>query len=110
MIIIQIYLEVYGYFKKMNWIDMIHINIDFNDDNIIDSFEFKDKITGQTGNNRTRNVEMMVLMKYLSNFWRVIGISLINYEMIIKEMIIQVFVCWFINCLFAVLYVFHTVL
>ena len=53
---------------------MIHINIDFDDDNIIDSFEFKDKITGQTGNNGTSNVELMVLMKYLSNFWRVIGI------------------------------------
>ena len=89
---------------------MIHINIDFDDDNIIDSFEFKDKITGQTGNNVTSNVELMVLKKYLSNFWRVIGISLINYEMIIKEMIIQVFLCWIINCLFAVLYLFRIVL
>ena len=26
--------------------------------------------TGQTGNNGTKNVEIMVKLKYLSNFWR----------------------------------------
>ena len=55
-------------------------------DNIIDfpadnhnsiSFKFKEKITGQTGNDGTKDVEIMVPLKYLSNFWRSLEISLI---------------------------------
>ena len=37
-------------------------------------------MTGQTGNNRTKNVEIMVPLKYLSNFWRTLEMSLINCE------------------------------
>ena len=48
----------------------------FTNNNLTDSFNFKVKITGQTGDNRTRNVEIMVPLKYLSNFWR----TLINCE------------------------------
>ena len=33
-----------------------------------DSFNLKVKLTSQTGNNGTRNVEIMVQLKYLSNF------------------------------------------
>ena len=36
--------------------------------NLTDSFNFKLKITGQTGNGGTKNVEIMVPLKYLSNF------------------------------------------
>ena len=36
--------------------------------NLTDSFNFKLKITGQTGNSGTKNVEIMVPLKYLSNF------------------------------------------
>ena len=42
----------------------------FSEDNITDSFKFKAKITGQTGNNGRKDVEIMVSLKYLSNFWR----------------------------------------
>ena len=38
------------------------------------------KITDQAGNNGTKKVEIMVSLKHLSNFWRTLGISLINYE------------------------------
>ena len=44
--------------------------VDFNGANATDSFNFKRKITGQTNNNGITNVEIMVLLKYLSNFWR----------------------------------------
>ena len=39
------------------------------------------KITGKTGNDgRIDNVEIMVLLKYFSNFWRTLEMSLINCE------------------------------
>ena len=55
--------------------------VDFNGANATDSFNFKTKITGQTGNNgRTDNVEIMVPLKYLSNFWITLEMPLINCE------------------------------
>ena len=44
------------------------------------SFKFKQKITGVTGDNGTKKVEVMVSLKYLSNFRRIIEVLLINYE------------------------------
>ena len=53
----------------------------FNGANTTDSFLFKIKITGQTENNgRIDNVEIMVPLKYLSNFWRTLEMPLINCE------------------------------
>ena len=49
-------------------------------ENNTDSFKFKAKITGQTGNDGTKDVEIMVLLKYLSNFWRTLERPLINCE------------------------------
>ena len=37
-------------------------------------------MTGQTGDNRTKVLEIMVPLKYLSNFWRTLQIPLINCE------------------------------
>ena len=43
--------------------------VDFNAANATtNSFKVKEKITGETGNNGTKNVEIMVPLKYLSNF------------------------------------------
>ena len=36
------------------------------------SFKFKQKITGQTVNNETKDVETMIPLKYLSNFWKTV--------------------------------------
>ena len=36
----------------------------------IDSFKLKEQIIGQTGANGTKDVEIMVPLKYLSSFWR----------------------------------------
>ena len=52
----------------------------FAEDNTTDSFKFKAKITGQTGNDGTKDVEIMVPLKYLSNFWRTLEMRLINCE------------------------------
>ena len=40
----------------------------FDVNNVTDSFNFKVKITGQTGNDGTKDVEIIVPLKYLSNF------------------------------------------
>ena len=50
----------------------------FAEGNTTDSFKFKAKITGQTGNDRTKDVEIMVPLKYLSNFWRTLEMPLVN--------------------------------
>ena len=52
----------------------------FTENNTTDSFKFKAKITGQTGNNGTKIVEIMVPLKYLGNFWRTLEMPLINCE------------------------------
>ena len=52
----------------------------FAENNTTDSFKFKAKITDQTGNDRTKDVEIMVPLKYLSNFWRTLEMPLINCE------------------------------
>ena len=48
--------------------------------NTTDSFKFKAKITGQTEDDGTKDVEIIVLLKYLSNFWRTLEMPLINCE------------------------------
>ena len=52
-------------------------------DNLVDSESFKSKIkiTGKTpaGGNE-KDVEIMVLLKYLSYFWRTLEMLLINFE------------------------------
>ena len=48
--------------------------------NTTDSFKFKAKITGQTEDDGTKDVEIMVPLIYLSNFWRALEMPLINCE------------------------------
>ena len=56
-------------------------NVDFNGTNAIDSFNFKAKITGQTDDDgEINNVEIMVSLRYLNNFWRTLEMLLINFE------------------------------
>ena len=45
------------------------------------SFDQKTSITGKLkGINRTKDVEIVVPLKYLSNFWRTLDMPLINCE------------------------------
>ena len=52
----------------------------FDVNNVTDSFNFKVKITGRTVNDGRKKVEIMVPLKYLSNFWRTLEMPLINCE------------------------------
>ena len=53
---------------------------EFTGGNITDSFNFKVKITGYTGDDGTKDFEITVPLKYLSNFWRTLEMPLINCE------------------------------
>ena len=54
------------------------IILDLNDS---ESYKSKIKITGKTPNNgNTKDVEIIVPLKYLSNFWRALEMPLINCE------------------------------
>ena len=44
------------------------------------SFKFKQKITGITGNNGKKGVELMESLKYLNIFWKTREMPLINCE------------------------------
>ena len=46
------------------------------------SFKFEQQITGQTRNGGAKDVEVMVPLKYLSNFWETLEMPLINGEII----------------------------
>ena len=48
-----------------------------------DLFNFKDKITGLTGNDNTKDIEMIVQVKYLSKFWKTLEMQLMNWELIL---------------------------
>ena len=65
--------------------------VDFTENDLTNSFNFKVKITGQTGNGGTKTVETMVPLKCLSNFWRTLEIPLINCE-------INLILTWSANC------------
>ena len=79
------------YCKEIPAVDNDGDITDFNGANATDSFNFKTKITGQTNNDGIINVEIMVPLKYLSNFWRTLEIPLINCEV---ELILD----WSANC------------
>ena len=97
--IIQKHLEVYGNIEKK--IPAVNNDLDiadFDGTNATDSFNFKTKITGQTAaDNNTGNiagrvdVEIMVPVKYLSNFWRTLEMPLINCE-------IELILTWSRDC------------
>ena len=41
-------------------------------------FKFKQKVTGPTASEVTKNVQIMVSLKHLRNFWRTLAVPLIN--------------------------------
>ena len=65
---------------------------DFNGANATDSFSCKTKITGKTNDNGRIDVEIIVPLKYLSNFWRTLEMPLINCE-------IELILDWSANCI-----------
>ena len=80
------------YCTDMPAVDNNNAIVNFTENNLTDSFNFKVKMTGQTGNNGTKSVEIMVPLKYLSNFWRTLEMPLINCE-------INLILTWSANCI-----------
>ena len=72
--------SLWQYCKEIPAINNEGAIINFDGTNATDSFSFKTKITGQTNNNGIINIEIMVPLKYLSNFWRALEMPLINCE------------------------------
>ena len=58
------------------------------------SFKFKQKIIGAAGNNTAKNVEVMVPLKYIYNFWRTLEMPEINFK-------INHILTWSKNCIIA---------
>ena len=83
--------SLWQYCKEIPAVDNNGNIVDFNGANTTDSFNFKTKITGQTNDDGIINVEIMVPLKYLSNFWRTLEMHLINCEV---ELILD----WSANC------------
>ena len=67
--------------------------IDVPDDPASASFKYKQKITGQTENNGTKDVQIMLPLKYLGNFWRTLEMSLINCEINIFNLVRKIYYC-----------------
>ena len=73
--------SLWQYCKDIPAVNIAGNIVDFTATNTTDSFKFKTKITGQTNNDGEINgVEIMVPLKYLSNFWRTLKMPLINCE------------------------------
>ena len=72
--------SLWQYTKDIPAVDSNNAIANFTNNNLTDSFNFKVKMTGQTGNNGTKNIEIMAPLKYLSNFWRTLEMALINCQ------------------------------
>ena len=91
--------SLWQYGKDIPAVDDDDVIVDFNGANATDLFNFKTKTTCQTAasnNNNDNiagrvNVEIMVPLKYVSNFWRTLEMPLINCEV---ELILD----WSANC------------
>ena len=85
--------SLWQYCKEIPAVNNAGNTIDFTTTNTTDSLKFKTKITGQTSNNgRINDVEIMVPIKYLSNFWRTLEMPLINFE-------VELISDWSANCI-----------
>ena len=86
--------SLWQYYKDIPAVDANIDNtiVNFNGNNTTDSFNFKVKITGQTNDDGEIDcVEIMVPLKYLSDFWRTLEMPLINCE-------IELILDWSANC------------
>ena len=71
---------LWQYYKDIPARNANNQTVEFTEGNLTDSFNFKVKITGQTDDDGTKDVQRMVPLKYLSNFWRTLEMPLINCE------------------------------
>ena len=80
------------YCKEIPAVDGDGNIVNFDGANATDSLNFKTKISRQTDDDRRIDiVEIMVPLKYLSNFWRILEMPLINCE-------VEFILTWSENC------------
>ena len=82
---------MWQYCKDIPAVDNNNAIDNFTENNLTDSLIFQVKMTGQTGDDGTTNVETMISLKYFSNFWRTLEVPLINCE-------INLILTWSTNC------------
>ena len=83
--------SLWQYCKDIPAVDNNNAIVNFAVNNITDSFNFKVKMTSQTGNDGTKNIEIMVPIRYSSNFWKTLEMPLINCE-------VNLILNWSENC------------
>ena len=89
---------MWQYCQDIPALDNNNVIVNFAENNLTDSFNFKVKMTGQSGDDGTKNGEIMVPLKYLSNFWRTLEMPLINCQ-------IDLIFSWSANCVIVSTYV-----
>ena len=67
--------SLWQYCKDIPVVDNNNAIVNFDENDLTDSFNFKVNTTGQIGDDGTKNVEIMVPLKYLSNFWRTLEMT-----------------------------------
>ena len=72
--------SLWQYTKDIPEVNNNNAIVDFTNNNLTDSFNFKVKMKGQTGDNGIKYVEIMVPLQYISNIWRNLEMPLINCE------------------------------
>ena len=61
--------------------------LDFPDSDNNSILFLKKETTGKTGNGCTKDVEIIVPLKYLSNFWRTLDMPLVNFKIIVQSIV-----------------------
>ena len=83
--------SVWQYCKDIPAVDNNNAIVNFTENNLTDSFNFKANMTGQTGDDGTKDFEIMVPLKYLSNFWR-------SFEQPPISCKVNLILAWSANC------------
>ena len=83
--------SLWKYCKDIPAVDKNNAIVNFIENSLTDPFNFKVKMTGQTRDDETKTVEIMVPLSYLSIFWRSLELPLINCEF-------NLILTWSANC------------
>ena len=84
--------SLWQYYKDIPAVNNDNAAVNITDNNLTDSFNFKVKMTGQTGDDGTKNVEIMVPLSCFSVFWRSLELPLINC-------VINLILTWSADCI-----------
>ena len=68
------------YCKDIPAVDNNNAIVNFTENNLTDSFNFKVKMIGQAVDDGTKKIQIMIPLAYLSTFWRFLQMPLINSE------------------------------